>query len=75
LEKLGFRVLVAKDYLYVEYYPTYADLETFLLGVPIFKDFEPNRDRVRLEAYAKAHTSEKGIQLDRHRIVIVAQKR
>ncbi len=74
LESMGFRILFAKGYLYTEHYPTLNDLETFLMGVPIFTDFSPEKDRHRLEEYANAHSTKEGIMLDRHRVVIVAEK-
>jgi hypothetical protein len=67
-------VLLAKEFLYVEYYPTPQDLEIFLSGVPIFTDFEPEKDKALLEAYIAKHTTKKGIELERHRVVIVARK-
>lgn len=73
-ESAGLRVVVAEEYLYDEHYPTREDLETFLQGVPIFEDFDPEADRARLDAYAvRARTSD-GIRLPRHRFVTVAQK-
>lgn len=74
LEKLGFRILFAKDYFYTEYYPTYKDLDLFLQGVPIFEDFDSEKDKEKLSDYVRDNSSEKGIKLPRHRVVILAQK-
>ncbi len=46
----------------------------FLQGVPIFEDFDSQRDRNLLEAYVATSQTHKGIRLPRHRIVIVAVK-
>ncbi len=73
LKKLGFRTLLAKDYFYTEYYPTYSDLDIFLQGVPIFEDFNSKKDKVKLSEYVRKNTTEKGIKLPRHRVVIQAQ--
>lgn len=75
LEKLGFKVLFAEDYFYTEYYPTYKDLDLFLQGVPIFEDFDSEKDKERLLEYVRKNSTEKGIRLPRHRVVILAQKK
>ena len=74
IEKAGFKVIFAQDYEYSEYYASPKDLESFLEGVPIFEDFDPERDKKYLEEYIKGNTSNKGVFLQRHRVVIVAQK-
>ena len=74
LKALGFEVTYSKDFSYNEYYPSYQDIDLFLQGVPIFEDYDPVKDKAFLEAYTRQHTSEKGIQLPRHRIVIVTRK-
>lgn len=74
LEKLGFKVLFAKDYFYTEYYPTYKDLDLFLQGVPIFEDFDSEKDKEKLSEYVRKNKSSRGIKLERHRVVFLAQK-
>lgn len=74
LEENGFTIKFAEEYLYNEYYKSYADLDLFLQGVPIFKDFDSEKDKEKLEEYVKKYQTERGIPLRRHRIVIVAQK-
>ncbi|MDO8658128.1 MAG: class I SAM-dependent methyltransferase [Candidatus Levybacteria bacterium] len=70
----GFSILFAQDYLYNEFYKTYADLDLFLQGVPIFEDYDSVEDRKNLEKYVKEYKTDKGIKLQRHRVVIVAKK-
>lgn len=70
----GFKTIFAKDYFYNQYYRTYNDLDLFLQGVPIFEDFDSEKDKKRLEKYVKKFKTNKGIRLFRHRIVFVFQK-
>lgn len=72
--KAGFKAVFAKDYFYDEYYPSYEDLDLFLQGVPIFEDFDSEKDRNLLEKYVREYKTEKGIKLPRHRVVIVVHK-
>lgn len=70
----GFSILFAQDYLYSEFYKTYDDLDLFLQGVPIFEDYDSIQDERKLKKYARKHKTDKGIRLERHRVVIVARK-
>ncbi|MBU2577963.1 class I SAM-dependent methyltransferase [Patescibacteria group bacterium] len=74
LQVLGFKVIFAENYHYFEYYPSYKELDLFLQGVPIFEDFDSEKDKVALQRYAEKFTTDKGIQLSRHRLVMVVQK-
>jgi len=74
LKKIGFKIIYAKDFDYSEYYSTYKELEIFLLGVPIFEDFDPEKDKKNLEEYCEKFNTEKGIALSRHRVVMVSRK-
>lgn len=74
LKKVGFEVIFAQDYFYDEYYASYKDLGLFLQGVPIFEDFDLEKDKEYLEKYVENFNMEKGIKLPRHRVVIVAKK-
>lgn len=74
LTETGFEVIYAQDFFYTEYYPTYEDLDLFLQGVPIFEDFDSEKDKRLLEAYVVRFKTEKGIKFSRHRVVIVAKK-
>jgi len=74
LERAGFKVIFAKEYFCNEYYVSYHDLDLFLQGVPIFEDFDSEKDRQLLEKYAAKFNTEKGIKLPRHRVVTVSTK-
>jgi len=74
LRTLGFNVVFAENYHYFEYYPSYEELDLFLQGVPIFEDFDSEQDREVLKRYVEMFTTDKGIQLSRHRLVMIAQK-
>ncbi len=74
LQYLGFTVLYARNFHCLEYYASYQDIELFLRGVPIFEDFDSNKDRSHLKQYVVSHTNKRGIVLARHRYVLVARK-
>lgn len=74
LEKEGFEIIFAQEYFYDEYYSSYEDLDLFLQGVPIFEDFDSEKDRKNLEKYVAEYKTDKGIKFPRHRVVIVAKK-
>ena len=74
LEKAGFKIVFAKEYFCNEYYLSYYDLDLFLQGVPIFEDFDSEKDRVYLEKYVAKFRTKKGIKLPRHRVVTVSKK-
>ena len=70
----GFKTSFVKEYFYDEYYETYEDLDLFLQGVPIFPDFDPEKDKPLFEKYVDKFLTQKGINLPRHRVVFVLQK-
>ncbi len=70
----GFKIIFAQDYLYNEYYSSYEDLDLFLQGVPIFEDFDSEKDKKFLEKYVAEFKTEQGIKFPRHRVVIVTKK-
>lgn len=74
VQSAGFKIVYAKDFYYDEYYLSFQDLDTFLQGVPIFEDYDSKKDRRHLEEYVKKFQKEKGIDLPRHRVVLVAKK-
>jgi ubiquinone/menaquinone biosynthesis C-methylase UbiE len=74
LEKVGFEIIFAQDFLYDEYYRSYESLDLFLQGVPIFEDFDSDADKKFLENYVSEFTSDQGVRLPRHRVVMVAKK-
>ncbi len=74
LKSLGFKKVFAKNYYCYEYYPSYKEIELFLQHVPIFEDFDTEKDKEYLKRYVSKFTSDKGIQLSRHRLVLLVQK-
>jgi len=74
LRKLGFEVIFADNFHYFEFYPSYDEFNLFLQGVPIFEDFDSEKDKSKLQEYVKKFTTNKGIELQRHRLVMVVQK-
>lgn len=70
----GFEIVFAHDYFYSEIYPDIENLDLFLQSVPIFKDFDSKKDKDHLLAYAAKMKVAEGIELNRHRVVIVAEK-
>jgi hypothetical protein len=70
----GFKIIFVHDYFYSEIYPDIENLDLFLQGVPIFKDFDSQKDKDYLLSYADKMKVADGIELNRHRVVIVAQK-
>lgn len=74
IKDAGFEIIYAKDFYYHEYYLSSQDLDIFLQGVPIFEDYDSEKDKKYLEEYVKKFQTEKGIDLSRHRVVLVAKK-
>ena len=74
LQRVGFEVVYRQDVLYDEYFASYHDLDVFLQGVPIFEDFDSEKDRLSLEAYVARFQTDKGIHLPRHRFLVAAVK-
>ena len=74
LRQAGFQIVSGQEFLYDEYYASFLDLDLFLQSVPIFEDFDSEKDRAHLEAYAAESQSASGIHLSRHRFIVVAVK-
>ena len=74
LEQAGFSVVYGQNFSYDEYYASYEDLDRFLQSVPIFQDFDSQKDRAFLETYVGSFKRDQGILLPRHRFITVAQK-
>jgi SAM-dependent methyltransferase len=74
LKNVGFEGVFAQDYFYDEFYASFKDLDLFLQGVPIFEDFDSEKDKNFLEEYVAKFKTEKGIKFPRHRVVILAKK-
>ena len=74
LEAEDFKIVFVHDYFYSEIYPDIENLNLFLQGVPIFKDFDPEKDKGHLLHYSEKFSVSNGVELKRHRVVIVAEK-
>ena len=74
LSQEGFVRTFGQSFLYDEYFASYQNLDIFLQGVPIFEDFDLEKDRKHLEQYVAKFQKAKGILLPRHRYVIVCIK-
>ncbi len=74
LETLGLKEIFAKEFFYSEYYPDIDNFSLWLESVPIFKDFDPEKDSNFLSEYVKKMNAQEGIELKRHRVVIVTRK-
>lgn len=74
LQGFGFKVVFAENFHYFEYYSSFEEFDLFLQGVPIFEDFDSEKDKAALQKYVKKFSTDKGIQLSRHRLVMVVQK-
>lgn len=74
-KSLGFKKIYAKDFYYSELYENTDEFELFLRGVPIFEDFNINKDKRYLAQYYKDHINNSGqVLLDRHRVVYALRK-
>jgi SAM-dependent methyltransferase len=74
LEGLGFKIVFMKDYLYTEYYLSKQEFVIFLQGVPIFEDFDIEKDEKYLNQYVREFMQGDQVVLSRHRVVYVVQK-
>lgn len=72
--EFGFKPVYLNEFTYDEFYLSYWDLDLFLQGVPIFEDFDSDKDKKLLKRYALEHQTRRGIRLDRHRVVSVFKK-
>lgn len=73
LSAQGFKIIFIHDYLYSEVYPDVENLDLFLQGVPIFKDFDSQKDKDHLLSYVAKMKVADGIELNRHRVVLVTE--
>lgn len=73
-KSLDLKIISVKDYFLKEYYPDYKSLESFLRRAPIFEDFNTRKDGMKLIKYINNNMTSKGIELSRHKLVIVAKK-
>lgn len=69
-----YKIEYNKEFFHSDFFATKRDLDTFLQGVPIFEDYESTKDKKYLEKYIEMNTYDKGIELKRHRYIILALK-
>lgn len=74
LDEAGFKAVFGQEFFYSEHYSTFNDLDLFLQGVPIFEDYDSDKDKVRLTKYVREHQVDRGIELKRHRVVTISKK-
>jgi SAM-dependent methyltransferase len=74
LQEARFEIAFRQEAFYDEYYASLHDLDVFLQSVPIFEDFDSEKDRSFLETYVARFQTDKGIHLPRHRYLFVAVK-
>ena len=74
LEDVGLKPVFEKEFFYSEYYSDIDNFSLWLESVPIFKDFDPAKDRNFLSKYVRKMNVHEGIELKRHRVVIVVHK-
>lgn len=75
-ETSGFTVKRAEDYFYDELYQSQEMFAEFLEGVPIFEDFNKEKDAEKLNEYYKEFETENGeIRLNRHRVLYVLKRK
>lgn len=73
-EVLGFTIIIMRDYLYTEHYLSKQEFVKFLQGVPIFEDFDPEKDERYLNEYFSEYMQGDNVDLTRHRVVYVVQR-
>jgi SAM-dependent methyltransferase len=74
LESVGFRGVIARDYMGTEIFRSLPDLMARLRNTPIIPSFDVRRDK-RFLAEVKARcATERGIETPVHRVVLVAKK-
>lgn len=69
------RIRYTQWFIYKDIFPTVYDFDLFLQGVPIIEDFGLDKDKPLFNKYLSKYTSKKGVLLNRHRVVIVAEKK
>lgn len=74
LQACEFTVIRQAEYHFTEYYASREDFDVFLQGVPIFEDYDSEKDRALLDEYVTRFHEGKGIRLPRHRVIDIAQK-
>lgn len=74
LKRVGFKKVVARDYLGTEVFRAMEDLVIRLRTAPIIPRFDPRRDRKYLELARRECSTDRGIETPVHRVVLLARK-
>ncbi|MDJ1134785.1 class I SAM-dependent methyltransferase [Streptomyces iconiensis] len=74
LEKQGFLTVRAEDIWFDEYFHSRADLCRFLEVVPIFEEFDAERDAGSLDRFISRAQTERGIHFARHWVLLTVRK-
>jgi ubiquinone/menaquinone biosynthesis C-methylase UbiE len=74
LERVGFKTMVARDYLGTEVFRTMQDLVIRLRAAPVIPHFNPQSDRKYLEQVKRECSTDRGIETPVHRVVLLARK-
>lgn len=74
LKRVGFKKVVARDYLGTEVFRAMEDLVIRLRTAPIIPRFDPRRDRKYLERARRECSTDRGIETPVHRVVLLARK-
>lgn len=74
LRQAGFTVLREQAVEFQEYFHSAAELNRFLEAVPIFEDYDQQRDRDLFGRYVETASRERGILLNRHWFLLHARR-
>ncbi|HZY47067.1 MAG TPA: methyltransferase domain-containing protein [Candidatus Bathyarchaeia archaeon] len=74
MERVGFRKVVARDYLGTEVFEGMRDLLVRLRSAPIIPGFNLRRDRKYLRRVREECVSDRGIETQVHRVVLIGRK-
>ncbi len=73
LEQVGFREISVTEGRWQTWY-TFEELKLLCQSAPVARDFDLDRDWEILESIRKQYITDKGIETQQHRILIIAQK-
>ena len=74
LQRAGFKVVSARDYLATEIFHSLDDLLNRLKSAPIIPKFDARKDKAYLERVEKELKTPRGIETEIHRVILIAQK-
>lgn len=74
LESVGFKRVVARDYVGTEIFKGMSDLMVRLQSAPIIPNFDPRKDSRHLARVRKELMTDRGIETPVHRVVLIGQR-